>query len=66
MKPITMTQEEHQSASEDYVGICLQCGEEQEGCKPDARAYECEYCGKHKVYGLEELLMMGLVVFEDG
>jgi len=40
-------------------GICLGCGEFQGGCEPDARDYECECCGEHKVYGLEEAMMMG-------
>ena len=42
--------------SDDYIGICLACGEEQGGCEPDAREYECESCGQRKVYGAEELL----------
>lgn len=44
--------------SGDYMGICIACGYEQEGVEPDARQYECEDCGKHKVYGAEELLLM--------
>lgn len=40
-------------------GFCLECGEQQEGCEPDARGYECECCGARKVYGAEEILMMG-------
>ena len=46
------------AAADDYIGICIACGNEQEGVEPDARGYECEDCGKHKVYGAEELLMM--------
>lgn len=48
--------------SGEYIGICLACGDEQEGVEPDARKYECESCGAHKVYGAEELLMMTGVV----
>lgn len=48
------------------MGGCLACGELQDGCEPDARAYECECCGKHKVYGLEELLVMGQLELVDG
>lgn len=44
--------------SGEYIGICIACGHEQEGCEPDARRYECESCGKPKVYGAEELLLM--------
>ena len=39
-------------------GFCIYCGEEADGCEPDARQYECESCGANGVYGAEELLMM--------
>jgi hypothetical protein len=42
-------------------GFCLACGQTQFGVEPDARAYICESCGKNRVYGLEELLIMGVV-----
>ena len=42
-------------------GVCLACGEVQGGCEPDARGYECESCGKRRVYGLEEALLMGAI-----
>ena len=45
------------AVEDDYMGICIACGNEQEGVEPDARGYECESCGKNKVYGAEELLM---------
>lgn len=47
--------------SDGSVGFCLACGEEADGVEPDARRYTCEACNQPKVYGLEELLMMGLV-----
>ena len=37
-------------------GFCTACGRTADGCEPDARGYECESCGKHAVYGAEELL----------
>jgi len=40
-------------------GFCLSCGEEQDGCEPDARGYECESCGAMKVCGAAEILLMG-------
>jgi hypothetical protein len=43
---------------DDNTGFCTRCGNEQGGCEPDARGYECEACGADKVYGAEELLMM--------
>lgn len=48
---------ERQMTSLDNPGFCLACGEEQEGCEPDARQYECEACGARRVYGAEELLL---------
>lgn len=48
-------------------GACIACGTEVgSGIEPDAREYECEACGERKVYGLEELLLMGYVTIEDG
>jgi predicted RNA-binding Zn-ribbon protein involved in translation (DUF1610 family) len=44
--------------SDEYVGFCLACGEEAYSVEPDARKYECESCGEHRVYGAQELLMM--------
>jgi hypothetical protein len=57
-----MTEEEYRRArNEEDAGLCLACGAEAHGVEPDARRYECESCGATKVYGIEELLMMGLV-----
>ena len=44
--------------SGEDMGFCLACGDEACGVEPDARKYECESCGKDKVYGAEELLLM--------
>jgi len=45
-------------------GWCLTCGEEVDGVEPDARRYHCECCDKRTVYGMEELLIMGLLIIE--
>lgn len=50
---------ERSETGTDNPGFCLSCGEEQEGCEPDARGYECECCGKPRVYGAQEVLLMG-------
>ncbi len=50
--------------SEGTLGFCLACGSEAFGVEPDARRYTCESCNAPKVYGLEELLLMGLVRLE--
>ena len=44
----------------DGTGFCIACGESQGECEPDARGYECESCGEMKVYGAEEIVLMGL------
>jgi len=47
---------EREMTTLDNPGFCLACGEEADGCEPDAEGYECESCGSHKVYGAAELL----------
>lgn len=49
---------ERQHSSLDNPGFCIACGQDAYSCEPDARGYECEYCGERAVYGAEELLMM--------
>lgn len=44
----------------DNAGFCLACGETADNVEPDARKYTCECCGAPKVYGGEELTLMGL------
>jgi hypothetical protein len=40
----------------DNPGFCLSCGEEQDGCEPDAQNYECESCGESEVFEAEFIL----------
>ena len=54
-----------QETGTDNPGFCLACGEEQEGCEPDARGYECESCGARKVFGASEVLLMGAYTNEQ-
>ena len=51
-----------ENGSLDGRGFCLACGKDAHGVEPDARRYTCESCKAPKVYGLEELLLMGLLV----
>ena len=47
-------------------GGCIACGDLQMGdVEPDARNRTCESCGEPKVYGLEELIVMGKLDLED-
>lgn len=45
----------------DNPGFCISCGFEQGGCEPDAIGYECESCGRERVYGAAEILLRGWV-----
>lgn len=49
----------------DNLGICLACGELADGCEQDAEKYECDFCGKLQVYGLEQALLMGYITLVD-
>ena len=61
-----MTEEEYRTGHDAGVGLCLACGEGADnGVEPDARRYLREARGQRKVYGLEELLLMALVVLKD-
>jgi hypothetical protein len=57
----TFTLEEIESAIWDQGGFCANCGEYYDSIEPDAREYHCYCCEENKVYGAEELLIMGLV-----
>jgi hypothetical protein len=48
---------ETQFSSLSNPGICIACGEDQEGCEPDAEKYTCESCNDSTVYGAEQLLI---------
>lgn len=60
-----MTQEAFGSARSDDEGRCLACEAEAFGVEPDARKYKCEECGENKVYGMEELLIMGKIEIDE-
>ena len=38
-------------------GICVKCGDVQDGCEPDAQNYKCHSCGEFAVFGAEEILL---------
>lgn len=50
---------------EDYIGLCINCGEERSMCEPDARNYTCESCEKKQVFGVPELLQMGQITITE-
>jgi hypothetical protein len=46
-------------AMDEQAGFCTACGYMQDCCEPDAREYVCDDCGEAKVYGAEELALLG-------
>lgn len=52
-----MEMAQRRNSSLDNPGVCVACGEEQDGCEPDARKYTCEHCGEKWVYAPEEILL---------
>jgi hypothetical protein len=42
----------------DNPGFCIACGEDADGCEPDASNYKCDVCGADEVYGAAELLLI--------
>jgi hypothetical protein len=61
---LTLTHDEFENMQAESEGVCMTCGEARDCCEPDARNYECESCGAKQVFGIEELLIMGKLVFE--
>ena len=59
-----LTERQYRNAEDSYTGFCLACGKTRGECEPDARKYKCESCGAEKVYGIPELLVMGLAVIK--
>lgn len=57
---------ESEDEMDGVTGWCLGCGQEAHGVEPDAREYKCEGCGESLVYGIEELLLMGLARLKGG
>jgi len=46
--------------ADEGTGFCLACGKSQTYVEPDAKRYRCVSCDQPKVYGAEQLLLMGL------
>lgn len=43
----------------DGTGVCVNCGELQDGCEPAAHHIVCDECDKRTVYGVEAVLQRG-------
>lgn len=47
-----------EECEDENAGICLMCGNLQDGVEPDAEGYACEQCNAPHVAGLEQLALM--------
>jgi hypothetical protein len=57
---VTVSEVEFAEAMTDAaIGFCVACGCSSYGVEPDAERYRCDYCSELKVYGAEQLLIMG-------
>lgn len=62
---LTFSQVQQAVESDRNAGFCLACGEEASGVEPDAREYKCESCGELRVFGAEQILIMGAFNDDD-
>ena len=62
-RPIEITEALYAELNESCGGFCIECRDVAYGVEPDARRYRCESCGADAVYGVEELLIRGLIEF---
>jgi len=60
-KELMFTIEQIKHADDEQAGYCLHCGNMQYNCEPDARNRKCEACGERRVFGAQELVIMGRV-----
>lgn len=45
---------------DDYIGLCLSCGEEADQCEPDEEGRICDSCKLAAVTGSETIMIAGL------
>ena len=57
--------DEFKELSDNYCGVCLNCGEIADNVEPDASCYECYFCGRNKVCGLELALISGDITIKQ-
>lgn len=60
-----MTEIEAWESTDANQGFCIACGSEAYGVEPDACRYACDACGQRKVFGIEELFLMGIAQMEN-
>jgi len=65
MMNFVLSEAEYRELLNTHTGLCLDCGAERECTEPDASCYRCAVCGAFRVYGLEVLLVVGRIEFNE-
>ncbi len=66
MKVKSMSEARFYEGTENYSGLCLECGKIQEdGVEPDAEGYTCPSCGSPSVCGFENALISGNIRLKE-
>lgn len=60
-----LTREEHEHARRNAQGICLACGELQDGCPSDTSRRSCSECGESTVYDIFQARLDGRVALDE-
>ena len=61
----SMPEQEFLELTDNLSGLCIYCATLADMADPDTRAAHCPDCGKSGVFGIEELLLRGLIEFTD-
>ena len=61
--PVEIHESEYASRVEDNEGMCIKCGATADFAEPDMHDGPCVSCGENGVYGYEEMLVQGLLIF---
>jgi hypothetical protein len=60
-----MSEDEYLDLVANDLGLCVSCGSERDCVEPDAERYPCEECGSRKVYGVEQLMLLGRLALRE-
>ena len=60
--PLHLTEAEYGEMLEFSEGLCLSCGTHTGTIDPDGRGLPCPVCHRHEVYGIEVLMLRGIVI----
>ena len=60
-QPHHITIDRLELASLNHEGFCISCGDLVQGIEPSARHRTCPCCKRPNVFGLEQIVQMGLL-----